>query len=252
MKWSHLAFSLVFYIATVCAEPLQIATGESKPYASATSKDEGYLNNIIREAFAQESIEVEFVYMPWSRSYKEAQMGKYIATSFWFDSPKHQQDFIASAPLNNDRIVFFRKRSDLPVDWSGFSFFSDNKLKMGLNRGYTYSPELWAYADENPKLISIVNSGEQNLRMLLLGRIDVFPEEEVTGWYLINRHFSEEQRSLIEVMRPSLKNTQSHLMFSRKHPKAKHYLSAFNHGLDKLKLNGRLETLKNRLIEGYY
>ena len=123
---------------------------------------------------------------------------------------------------------------------------------MGLNRDYTYSPALWQVAEDNADLISIVNTSEQNFRMLLLDRIDVFPEEEVTGWYLINNHFSQEQRNLIEVMRAPLRNTQSHLLFSRKHSMTDTYVSAFHKGLKKLKENGRLQVLKNRLIEGHY
>lgn len=160
-------------------EIITIASGEQPPHTSKNAPHLGYLNHVIEVVFAQEGKQVEFVFFPWSRAYKNTKEGEYVASSYWYNDPRHSEYFAASEPLNRERVVFFRKKSSLDIN--SLSDVKRLRLRVGLTRGYTYMEDLWRYARENAGLVSVVNTELQNFKMLLMGRIDVFPAEEISG-----------------------------------------------------------------------
>lgn len=258
-KWLKFILAVVLCFTTVIndtaaksegMEVVRIATGEQPPLTSKTSKHLGYLNHIIEVAFKQQNKHVEFVFFPWSRAYLEAADGDIVATSYWFSDAKHQQHFYASSPLIRERVVFFRKKSAQKLET--LADIKQLKLRIGLTRGYTYTKELWQYARKRPRLVSVVNTELQNFRMLLLGRIDVFPAEEVSGWYALNQHFSAEQVKRVETLDKELLEREAHLMFSKVHPDGLRLLKAFNKGLNAAKSAGLLDRLEEDFITGKY
>ena len=69
--------------AGVCAETLRLATGELPPYATEQRPDQGIALDIIRRAFANEGIDVQYFFKPWTRSLEEARDGKWDGTAYW-------------------------------------------------------------------------------------------------------------------------------------------------------------------------
>lgn len=243
---------LLLWKQPVSAETVVITTGETPPHTSQSNKNFGYINHIISTAFGKQGIEVEFLFMPWSRSYQQTAQGNFVATSYWYKDEKHQDKFMFSDVLSLDRLLLFRRKAESTPQWRTFSDAKRLKLKFGLTRGYTYTQEIWDYQKQRPELFSIVNTDKQNLRMLLLSRIDVFPAEEITGWYALHQHFSREQLRVIDTSPTPLKTNQSHLLFSRAHPEAERLLQEFNKGLEKLKREGTLNKYKDDFLKGVY
>ena len=54
------------------AEKITLANGEWAPYLSKGLKHSGYMSHIVSEAFAEEGIEVEYVFLPWKRGFEDA------------------------------------------------------------------------------------------------------------------------------------------------------------------------------------
>lgn len=241
---------LLFSVASESGQPLEIATGEWPPYTSANLPYEGFVNHVIRSAFAQMNVSVEFVYLPWARVYESTKKGDYAATSYWYRDPKHQPHFLLSEALTKEKVVFFRRKSQRPQHWQDLQDFND--LKIGLSRSYTYTETLWAYAEANPGRISIVNTDTQNIKMLLLGRIDLFPVQELVGWNLVHNLFAPEQANLIETLHPPLSVKTGHLLFPKVNPDSHKWRDLFNQGVEKLKAQGLLEQYREDLILGLY
>lgn len=250
LKYFSIAILTILPFSVSATQHIQITSSEAPPYSSATIIEKGYVNQIISCAFNQSDVEVEFVFMPWSRAYKEAQDGKFAASSYWYFDAKHQRDFLLSQPLNQEKIVFFRRKNDQPNNWKNLAEFV--QLRLGLTRGYTYTKELWQHAQNNEYSTSIVTSDLQNLRMLLLERIDIFPVDEVIGWYILNSNFAVEQVHLLETMRPALAHKGGHLLFSKRFDGSNALLEAFNSGLEACQKEGLLEQYRENLILGYY
>jgi len=241
--------------ATVEAEDTQIqrvilVSGELPPQTSAELPHFGYINHLIAQAFARVNIKAEFEFLPWARAYKEAKEGRYIASSYWYNDPKHHENFYASDGIISERTLFFRKVSDLPI--KTFADVKRHGLRIGLTRGYTYTQDMWQYASDNPSLVSIVNTQKQSFKMLLMGRIDIYPAEEVSGWYSLTHHFSAEQVQTIETTKTALTELMVSVMFSKAHPDGKRLMTLFNKGLKLAKQDGTFARLHEAYVQGKY
>ncbi|XOV78126.1 MAG: substrate-binding periplasmic protein [Aestuariibacter sp.] len=249
--------ALILQSLPVPAEPpepntITIATGETPPYTSQNIKHMGYMNHVVSRAFSKVGIQTTFVFMPWSRAYLEAKQGSFAATSYWFSDPRHKTHFYFSKPLSEENTVFFKRRVSLVGDWNNFDDVRRKQLKMGLTRGYTYTQETWRYAESRPDLVSIVNTDMQNLKMLMLKRIDAFPIEEVTGWYILNKHFPQEQVKKLEIADEPLMTKSAHLFFPKSAERSQYYLERFNQGLTEMAISGELESMYEDLVLGEY
>lgn len=239
-----------FPIVTAQSQTITIATGELPPYTAAESPHGGYINHIISTAFAEVGIETQFHYLPWARAYKDAGDGVYVASAYWYKDVKHNSEFYHSDTMIRDRVVFFRKKSSVQV--SNFEDIKRLRLRLGLTRGYTYNDDIWQWANENKRLVSVVNSDIQNLQMLVLGRIDIVPVDEISGWYALQKHFSTEQVKTIETVAQDLLNREATLLFSKAHPQASAFLEPFNQGLKLIQQKGLLEDMKLKFVSGFY
>ena len=249
-----IALMCFFYITTSFAETsevrVKVATGQLPPLSSQNSHHYGYANHIITMAFANVGVDVEFHFLPWARAYKEAQNGNYAATSYWYRDEKHTGHFYQGDTLLVERVVFFRRKSSLFI--SDFQDIKSNRLMLGLTRGYTYNEEIWQWARDNPNLVSVVTTDVQNMQMLMLGRIDVFPAEEISGWYSLNKNFGAEQVQTLETIAQVLLKREALLMFSKKHPDGERLSQQFNDGLKILKSSGMLDEIELNFVSGFY
>jgi polar amino acid transport system substrate-binding protein len=247
------AIVMLVLLCTVTAEAgesLVIATGEWPPYTSADLPYGGYVNHVIDSAYSEMGVQVEFVYLPWARVYDSTKKGDFAATSYWYQDPKHQPHFLLSAPLTKEKVVFFRRKSHQPRRWQSLQDFND--LKLGLSRSYTYTEALWQYAQANPERVSVVNTDTQNIKMLLLGRIDLFPVQELVGWNLVHNLLAPEQANLLETLQPPLSVKTGHVLFPKANSDSEKWRDLFNQGLQKLKHKGLLEHYREDLILGRY
>ena len=89
------------------AETITIATGEYEPWTGEKTKYGGFVNRVVREAFARKGVQVTYSYVPWKRAEAEVKEGKVQASSFWFPNPDLDKDFVLSEPISNHRELFF-------------------------------------------------------------------------------------------------------------------------------------------------
>jgi polar amino acid transport system substrate-binding protein len=242
-----------FYVLVANAankQVLKISSSESPPYMSDFVTDKGYANHVIQCAFSQQQLKIKFVFMPTARAYKEAMEGKFAASSYWYLDAKHEESFLISEPITREKIVFFRRKSPVKSQWTDLSDFA--RLRIGMTRGYTYTKALRDYAQTHESAVSFVTTDQQNMKMLLLERIDIFPIDEASGWYLLNQFFATEQIHLIETIQPPLMNTTGHLLFPKVFPNAANLLQTFNKGLAQCAEQGKLQQYKDNLVTGHY
>ncbi|WP_448565512.1 substrate-binding periplasmic protein [Thalassotalea ganghwensis] len=235
----------------ICAyDTITISTSDWPPYVSEHQPHGGYITQVVREAFAEVSVAVKFEYVPWLRAYEWTKRGQYDALSYWYNDEKLKNDFYLSEPLSTEKVVFFRLKSKRPITWNRFSDFAH--LTMGLTRGFAYTKELWQYAADNKDRVSLVMSDEQNFKMLLAERVDLFPAQEVVGWHYIHNLSNKEKANQVETMHPPLFIHTGHLLFPKKNKKSVKLVEQFNKGLSMLRAKGRLQELNERLNQGYY
>lgn len=218
---------------------IRLATGEWPPYTSSFLYHLGLASRIVTESFALEGYRVEYEFFPWKRSFALAKAGLYDGTFPWRSTALRKQQFFISEPVIDTEIVFFH-RKDFNFTWE--EIIDLKYLHLGTTRGY-------AYADNfRPKLkrIGIRHSDSDtdliNLKLLLNGRIDLFPLEKDVGTFLLNKYLHEVSGRITYHRKPLVRSRQS-ILFSKTSAENERLNKIFNKGLQRLKDSGRYQTI---------
>ena len=238
---------LSLFSAGAMAETIHITNGEWPPFTSEQLPNHGPLSRIVTEAFALEGITVEYGYFPWKRAYDYARTGKWDGSVGWAPTPKHQQDFHLSKPvLTVDKGLFHLKNN--PFDWTRIDDLKG--WKVGGTAGYSYGDE-WDEAIKDGRLkVDEVTVDEQNIRKLLLRRVDVIAMEVDVANHLIRTLLSPEEAAMI-VQHPKLvMQTPICLALSRHAARSPELMERFNRGLQRLTESGAYERYIQALHTG--
>ncbi|GGF73238.1 substrate-binding periplasmic protein [Alteromonas lipolytica] len=228
---------------------LTIATTEYPPYTSTDMEHNGYINHIISEAFLRVGIEVEYQTTEWSDALAAAQSGEFDAVSYGNFTRVLSQDFWLSEPISTENLVFMANQT-LPLgDWESLSQLAS--YKMGVVKGYTYSDELFAFINQSTATTTF-KSDKAGLNALIDNTIQLFPIDQLTAWYLLQRDFTAFDRDEVKMLTPFISTVTTHLLIPRQNSDAELLLALFNKGLHTLAMEGKLDRFKTLLREGYY
>jgi len=222
---------------------ITIATGEYPPWVGSSLPHQGYVNHIIKEAFASQGLEVEFVYLPWKRAFEETRQGKFDATSYWYDNDERREAMLFSDRVITNRLVFFQRQDAPKVQWKNVEDLAP--YRMSITLGYTYSEEFYAAIDSKILNPIIVSSDVQNLKLLMAKRVDLFATDEMSGYYMAAQ-LSIDPRKLA-VIEPALIKPQGYLLAGKINPDSQLIINTFNRGLRTIKANGKYQKILSRI-----
>lgn len=225
------------------AQTIRITTGEFAPWAGKHLAHGGHVNHIIQEAFATQGVTVEFVYLPWKRAFEEARLGKFDATSYWYDNSERREAMLYSDPLIVNRTVFFQRADNEAITWKSFSDLS--QYRMSATLGFTYTEDFYRAVDSQVISPIMVPSDVQNIKLLMADRVDLFATDEMSGFYMAAQ-LSIDPRKL-KVVEPALSAPEGYLMASKTHPNAQALIASFNKGLKQLKVDGSYRKILDRV-----
>ena len=228
---------------------LRIATTEYAPYTSTSMEHNGYINHIISKAFLETGVIVEFTSMPWDEALEATLSGEYDAVSYGNFIRAREKEFWHSEPISVENLVFYTNKESGITEWSTLDDLKE--YKMGITDGYLYNDELASYIKNAANVVS-GDTDKANFNALIDGEIDIFPIDELTGWYILQREFSDAASDELTALRPYISTVTTHLLVPRGNTNDKLVLSLFNEGLQRLKLQGEMERFKRLLREGYY
>ncbi|MDP2537931.1 substrate-binding periplasmic protein [Alteromonas stellipolaris] len=228
---------------------IKIATTEYAPYTSSEMEHKGYINHIISQAFLETGVVVEFVSMPWDEAVEATLNGEFDALSYGNFVRARGEKFWHSDPITAESLVFYvNAKSDI-ASWSSFDELKDKK--MGVTEGYLYNNELATYIENTPSVTTYATDKE-NLEALVSGEIDLFPIDDLTGWYLLQRDFTGEQRQAVSTIDPFISTVTTHLLVAKGRNDDRLLIELFNKGLEELTLDGKLTRFKRLLKDGFY
>ena len=184
--------------------------------------------------FAEEGIQVEYVFMPWRRGYEEARDGRLDGTIVWSRTEERARDFLFSEPVGSLRTMLFHHR-DVPFDWETIEDLSD--LRIGGVIGYSYAVE---QAEQDGRIrIDRIAEPANNYLKLMAGRLDLVAEDEAVGLALLEELGLTKE---ITFHPKPLKHVNYHVLLSRHSGRGEALLSAFNRGLAKLRERDELKA----------
>lgn len=236
MRLLSLLFALLIPLCA-SADQVRLTNGEWSPYLGQNLPHHGVASRIVEEAFALQGIQVQWEFYPWARALRSAEHGKSDGSAVWLRSPEREQAFFISEPVVESGYYLFH-RKDHPLDWREVSDLQS--LRVGGAIDYDYG-QAFQQAERGGQLkVRRLSSEEQGLRMLLAGRLDVFPIDKVVAFDMLHSQFSREQRNQLSFHPLPLRSDSLHLLLSRRVPGNEQRMAQFNSGLRALQESGKV------------
>ncbi len=233
-------------VGAIAQQPLRISFIEYKPFSSNSLPKFGFINEIIREAFAIEGIEVEFILTSPAKAYQSIKNGDIDASSGWAPTEERKAYAGFTKPIYTSSIVLFSHR-DNPISWSRLN--ANKRIEMGVTKNYYYG-EMFTKARTN-RLFSVQTavSDKINFKKLIRRRIDAFPISLNAGINMLENNLSRHQRANITYSTVAIAKDPMSLMVSKQYRDHHKVIATFNRGLAKLKASGRYqELIENRIL----
>lgn len=232
--------------SAIASEPLQLVTGnEYKPFTDQSLPEGGLSTLIVKKAFANQGMDTEISFMPWSRGYESTKNGLYVATFPYVKRAEREQDFLYSHPINSiTQLVYTQKGSALDIqsaaDLAGHS--------TCVPRGYSLTASVNSLIDAGKVQSMSAPDSEQCFLMLKYGRVDFLTFNQFVGWSAAISSVGDNARMEFKTLSTPLETETLHLIISRSLRGAEALLDSFNKGLEVLKENHQLETFEKRYI----
>lgn len=229
---------------------LNISVGEWPPYITEDLKHKGVVSHIIKDIFMDIGYNVEFSFYPWPRAYSIAAANKVDLTGIWMHKQEREKDFYYSEQILSEEFVFFHLKN-FNFDWKSIKDLKDLSV-IGM-LGYSYGPEMdEAIESDIINMSTRVSRTKQAFGMLLLNRVQLYPQEINIGYYILNQYFDkDETKKIINHPTPYLTN-YSYLLFPKTSEKSILLLKQFNQQLSIYKRTGKYDKYFKSLAEGYY
>ncbi len=227
------------------AKKVLLATAERAPYIGKNLLNQGYLHELITEAFKRVGYETEIIFYPQARANYLAERGSVDGLLPSYFEPGLEKNYLFSAPFPGDNIGLLKRKSlaaSYPLDPRNNlqgALLDLLPYKFGVVRGTSISP---AFDQATLLKKQFVAKDLQNIDKLAVERIDFAVIDKYTASDLmVNRrpHLIGE----LEFMRPPLLSNSFYVAFSKKSPGYQQRQKDFNLGLQALIADGTLQEI---------
>jgi polar amino acid transport system substrate-binding protein len=198
----------------------------------------GLLTRIVVEAFKAANVNVQLEQVSSNRAITGVMMGMYDGAFGWAHTPERERKLLYSkSSIYTFRMVFFQRRS-MEVNWNTLADLKP--YQIGTTLGDHYSEELTELHARHVLQVQEAASDLNNMRKLLLGRIDLFPIEEEAGKALIQTMLTPREQSRLSYQARPLATVPTYLVLRRDLPRAQELLDRFDQGFRQLSESGQL------------
>lgn len=221
------------------AESVLLVTNEYEPYVSKSENRKGFMYEVVVAAFSEAGVEVRIEYRPWRRCALMVEDGEAFGTFPYAKTPKREKYAWFTDKICECRNVFFylKERMD------GFEF-----SRLGELRPYCIAGTSGHYYEDifrDTRLRVDYAPGEASgVHKIWMMRTDLFAEDEMVGWNLINRIFPSDKHKFGSTA-PWNTNPQ-YIMVSKKYPWARDIMARFNKGLAAIRKNGTYDRILSK------
>lgn len=247
LLWSCLLLLLHSTQVQAADKVVRVGTGDWVPYLDQNQADGGALGRLVQVVFQSVGYRVEIYFHPWDRNLLLLQQGSLDAVMPYICTQARQQISVCSDEVLRGEVVLFH-HVDRPFDWQQVEDL--RPLRIGTALGYSYGPLFDAAVQAGKLQVQQANKEDTNFRLLLLGRIDVHPQDRAVGYAMLRRLFSADEQVLITHHPRELNREPLHLLFHKDSARGLELLKLFNQGLQRLVETGELQELQQALYTG--
>lgn len=249
-RWLIILFAFTLPVVGVATPNLVLTSGDYRPFISDQLAHQGVLAHIVKEAGKRQGMEIEIKFVLWQQAKIEAQIGKAHGTVGWGYTPERERDFIYSAPIYTESVVFFHLKNRY-FDWQ--SLESLNGLNVGISEDYIEDNMLETFNQEGGSVIIHKYPNElEKVKSLLTGQSDVIIGNQYVIHDVVRNQLRNDESRHITFNPKPLRVTPLHVLFSRQHPQSALWVSQFNRGLRQLKMSGDYQRAWSAFRMGEY
>ncbi len=227
---------------------VRVGTGDWAPYLDQNQADGGALGRLVRKVFQSAGYRVEIFFHPWDRNLLLLQQGSLDAVMPYICSKARRQISQCSDEVLRGEVVLFH-RVDKPFDWQQLEDL--RAFRIGTSLGYSYGPRFDEALQAGLFQVQQANKEDTNFRLLLLGRIDIHPQDRAVGYAMLRRLFPADEQALITHHPRELHREPLHLLFRKDDDRGRRLMTLFNQGLQRLAESGELQALQQALYSGH-
>jgi polar amino acid transport system substrate-binding protein len=206
------------------------------PFADQFGK--GISHTLLKAAYGQVGIKVEYVVVPYSRGLRMAEKGNVDGVFNVAKEISTEDKFIfGQQPLFTTSASFYQSNQK-PTSATHKSQLAPHTV-VGIIEGYEYGDEFSKLVTDNQLTIFTATSQKQLINLLLVNRIDLAVMFDLVAKVHVSQMGAEQDIS------PAFSNHSSdiYVAFSKKSPNAHYLAQKLDEGLLKLKSQGQYATL---------
>lgn len=216
---------------------LTLAAPDMPPFVSSDFGEEGYIAQIVNEAFESQGINTDIEFFPLIRARLMAESGRAAAVFPLHHSSENEAEFLLSDPVQGDELwVFSDTRAGVGPQ---MTYGSERKSLYGVLRGQSF-PELYKLGEPSDQYS--VTTNKQLIDLLDAGRVSKIVMDKYTLANVVVNHRPHLIGRLKREESPVLKKP-FYVGFSRNEVRSEEYRQAFNNGLAYLKSSGRYQAI---------
>lgn len=228
------------------SSPVEIATGDWQPYVDSASPDFGPMGNVIKTAFARAGYDVKFNVYPWTRNAQFVATGQQDAMMPYYCSDARAKQYLCSNPIVDGEQVFFYRKGE-HFDWDSIADLED--YTIGATLGYFYGQPFENAEKSGQISVKRIADDAGNVRLLMHGRIDLYPQDRAVGYGMVRAVLPRDQWSQITHNPHPLHRKALHLLFSRATGRGEELMAVFNRELAAMRESGELDRLLRPLYD---
>lgn len=232
------------------ADTISIAALEFCPYVCSTSEHSskmGFVFDIEKAIFEKHGHQVNFHIVPYARSLKGTEQGKYDAVGIANDHSS-LVNICSKESIGAMTYSFYVKKGN---SWRYNGLESVKQVRLGTISGYNYtlvSPEFQHYIETaNSDAVQVYYGKESLIKRMLKGitlnRIDTFSEASYVADYVLNEFHLNDYFERAGHF-PTI--FYGKICFSPKNPKAQVYADLVDLEMKQLRASGELQKIMDR------
>lgn len=215
---------------------LNIATLEYPPYCSQQLPGQGFVSEIVIEAYKRVGYRATITFYPWSRAMMLARKGKVEALAFLWHSKKRAEWLVFSDPFELPTTMVFLKNKKRNIKFRRYEDLKD--YRIGYILGYAYAEAFY----EAPLRRFKTHSNKQLMDLLIRDKIELAITDKIVGMSVLRSDFPQHYKNF-DAVEPPIETRKTFLAVSKTIPNHNSIVEDFNRGMELIKNDGTFKKI---------
>lgn len=249
VEMKKLLLSLIFILPSLLyCQDLKVVTEEWKPFNYTDNGElKGISTEVVKAVLDRAGLEGDFKVYPWSRTYYLALNEPDTLIYTIYRNEEREERFHWIGPINKaPRFFFYRLRERDDIDLKSLADAKAYEIGV-LNNNYSHQKLLEEGFVEGEHLF-VNKTTENNIRMLLAGRIDLFPGNEIATDQLFREMGIEEDR-IIKSIQIFDTEARAYMAFNR--DSSPELVKRVREAFEEVQSEGLIESVTMKYIPSY-